>query len=212
MSKNPVLLYCEMSGANINSSANGWMLVNNDLLSVYNTQLGVTLNNMYFDAGYYYANLIEGSIRTFSLPVPAGIRGIRIEYINLENNNFATGTVNVLDLADVYNASIGTNVFLGSGVTHFGISVHAVNNANSQYLSNSNVTVVLDSISETLGANVFFWGSSGPNVKLANLNLVGNSMIHQTDDLGFDLDRIVISQLDTANSAVNIKDMRIWIR
>ena len=151
----------------------------------------------------YMANTVDG-IRLMSIPLPRNTRGIRIEYINLENINLAEGTVNRLDLADVYNSSQGQTINVGSNFDHFGVSVHALNNTSNVYLSN----VSLENIQNTDQA-VHFFGNEGGTNKRANANV---SYFTQTDDVGFNIDRLIISQSEGAGETINIRDLKIWIR
>ena len=200
---NAVLTYCDMNAGNVNSSANGWMLIDTTMLNVYDSAMGVGLRNMTRSGSQYNANSFDG-IKIMSIPIPRKIRGIRVEYIELENIGFAGGTVNRLDLDTVYNASIGLSVTLGSGFDHFGVSVHSSNNMGNTYLSLSTIANLQNTFQ---GVKLF--GNEGYAHKRGNANLV---YFTQTDNVGFDIDRIVISQSDGLNKQINIRDMRIWVR
>lgn len=201
---NPVLAYCLMDGSSISSSANGWVLVDTNLLSVYDTSMGVRLKNMQRSGTDYDADSSDGILKTFSIPLPYNTRGVRIEYINLENADFADGTLNAAGLDQVYESSQGQTINLGSNFAHFGVSIHSANNSSNSYLSLGSLSSIQDTVQL-----VNFFGNAGSPVKTANAVA---SYFTQTDDAGFNIDRLVISQSDGAQERINLQNMRIWIR
>ena len=204
--QNAVLVYCEMNGANIANASNvgGWMLLDSTFLNVYDSSIGTGLNNMTRNGTQYEADNVDGSLRTVAIPLPSQSRGIRIEFINLENENFATGSINRASLNDVFTASQGSNVYLGSNFDHFGVSVHAPNNTSNSYVSLASMVNV-----QNTSQGVAFFGNQGLTNKRAN---VTHQYFTQTDDIGFDIDKLIISQSDGTNKAINIRGLRIWIR
>lgn len=203
---NAVLVYCEMNGANIANASNvgGWMLLDTTFLNVYDSAIGIGLNNMTRNSTQYDADNIDGSLRTLAIPLPSQSRGIRIDFVNLENENFATGSINRADLNDVFRASEGSNVYLGSNFDHFGVSVHAPNNTSNSYITLASLVNV-----QNTSQGVAFFGNQGLTNKRANIT---HQYFTQTDDIGFDMDKLIISQSDGLNKAINIRDLRIWIR
>lgn len=204
--ENAVLVYCEMNGANLANASNvgGWMLLDTTFLNVYDTVVGVGLNNMTRNGSVYEADAVNGSLRTLSIPLPSQTRGIRIEFINLENINHADGSVNRALLADVFRASEGANVFLGTNFDHFGVSVHAPNNMSNSYITLDSIVNV-----QNTAQGVAFFGNQGQVNKRANIT---HQYFTQTDDIGFDIDKLIISQSDDSTERINIRDLRIWIR
>lgn len=204
--ENAVLVYCEMNGANIANASNvgGWMLLDSTFINVYDQAIGIGLNNMTRNGTQYDADSVDGSLRTVAIPLPSQTRGIRIEFINLENENYATGSINRASLSDVFRASEGSNVYLGSNFDHFGVSVHAPNNTSNAYVSLVNIVNI-----QNTAQGVAFFGNQGLTNKRAN---VTHQYFNQTDNIGFDIDKLIISQSDGSTKAINIRDLRIWIR
>lgn len=201
---NPVLIYCEFDGSQLSSNANGWMRVDTTLLSVYDHNMGLELNLMRREDTDYKSNAVAGSVRTWTLPLPDEIRGVRVEYINLENENFADCIVNNATPTQIWNASEGSNVHPSAYFSHFAVTAHSTNNANSEYLSKVDLQGLQSNVS---GVN--FWGTDGIQGKAANAD---STYFNLYDDIGFVIDRLVISTASTPGSNVNIKDLRIWIR
>lgn len=201
---NPVLIYCEFDGTQIGSNANAWMRIDTTLLSVYDNNMSLDLNLMHRVDTDYKSNAVAGSIRAWTLPLPDSIRGVRVEYINLENENYADPIVNNATPTQIWNASEGSNVHLGAGFTHFSVTAHSADNANSAYLSNVSLQGLESNVS-----GVALWGLAGIDGKVGNAN---STYFDQYDDVGFVVDRLVISSASTPGSNINIQDLRIWIR
>jgi|LakMenE01Jun11ns_1017448.scaffolds.fasta_scaffold9872661_2 hypothetical protein len=201
-----VLVYCEMNGNNLAnaSSVGGWMLLDTNFLNIYDDFIGVTLNNMTRNGSQYDADAVDGYLRTIAIPLPKKSRGIRIDFMNLENINNADGGLNRAALSDVYAAGNGTSVFLGTDFNHFGVSAHGANNIGNTYVSLSTMVNVQNTVQ-----GVAFFGNQGTTNKRAN---VGNVYFLQTDDIGFDMNKLIISQSDGSSERINIRDLRIWIR
>ena len=201
---NPVLAYCLMDGSSIGSTANGWIRLDTDLLSVYDSTMGVRLNKMVRSGTSYEADSSDGLLKTLSIPLPYNTRGVRIEYINLENENFADSGINLVTLDKVFNASQGQTVNLGSNFAHFGVSVHSANNSSNSYLSLSTLNTL-----QATGQGVNFFGNAGSPNKLANAT---SSYFTQTNDVGFNIDTLVFSHSESSLEKINLQNMRIWIR
>jgi hypothetical protein len=195
-----------MNGNNLAnaSSVGGWMLLDTNFLNIYDDFIGVTLNNMTRNGSQYDADAVDGYLRTIAIPLPKKSRGIRIDFMNLENINNADGGLNRAALSDVYAAGNGTSVFLGTDFNHFGVSAHGANNIGNTYVSLSTMVNVQNTVQ-----GVAFFGNQGTTNKRAN---VGNVYFLQTDDIGFDMNKLIISQSDGSSERINIRDLRIWIR
>lgn len=208
---NPVLAYCEMDGANISSNANGWIRVDNTLLAVYDNQMGVRLRGYTANvvvAGLavdriYEASTVEG-IRTVTIPVPRNSRGIRVEYLNIENINYSGTNINGFELANIYTYSNGGSIPTYNNYPHFGVSVHDKTGTANSYLTLTTLSTLQNTVQ-----SVNFFGPAGETNKRANANA---SYFNNTDDIGFEIDRIVISYSDSITEKINLRDLRIWIR
>lgn len=202
---NSVLTYCDMVGSGANSSVGGWMLIDTTLLNIYDGFMNVNLKNMYRSNTSYNANAVNGYLRTMSIPLPQGIRGVRVEFLELENVGDADGITNIAELSDVFSSANGTEVFLGTGASHFGVSIHNANNSSNAYISLPTLRTNLSNVS----VPGLFFGKTGQGTRRANANAV---YFTQSDDVGFNVDKIVISQSDSSEEFINLKNIRIWIK
>jgi hypothetical protein len=211
----PVLTYCDMTGAEVSSTATGWMRVddqwwNANSAVLFDRELAFNSTVSWFDMRWQddgnntgSRNLFcvprNGIIRTLKIRVPSGSRGVRVRRMFLEsvaapdggtfNDQAATNPSNV----EIISAANGNVVNKGSNFASFGL-----------YFGNG--------LGQGRRLYNRAFGSFHPNNTGTRFNNLTQTTFNQFDDIGSDADRLIWYETESAGEYDNIYKFDFWIR
>jgi len=190
----PMQMYCDLTGTEAGSTQPGWMRIDTNFINTYRLSAVSEVRNSYnyVVPGRYNGVGIDNRIRMFRWLLPIGTRGIRITQVQYNCVNGPETNAKQTNATTLFNASNGTSLDPGANVGQFDWVGLASVAGSTRPITNAAHTTL----------------TSGQ----AGIRNADTTHFQQFDDVGFNLDRLMMYHADGATEIMETISYTIWIK